>query len=365
MVGRRHLRQNRAFVVACAALAGAWGAWQGALAAGQSSPQTTRYTVPQLVKAMAPAVVFIGKADAKGQVTSIGSGFVTDPSGVIVTNFHVIRGAVSLLVKMKDGEIYDRVDVVDYDQRRDIAVLKIRAFKLLPALALADHEVEAGEEAVAIGNPQGLEHTVSTGVVSAFRQAEGYRLMQISVPISPGSSGGPLFSMDGKVIGITSAGVVSEGAQNLNFAVPIGYVKPLLASKATPLPIAEFTKTVGGTASEAPAARAGDTRAARDEILGAWGVVHDHGDTFASFCLGRLYLTADKIGFANDSGIHNWEVPVSAVREAAKNALYGSEKKAFHIRLTTGTNYNLIAINDQLQYVEPDIILIAIMKVKG
>jgi hypothetical protein len=363
MVRSGPLRKKLAYSIACVWLIGASGAWPAAQVA-QTASQTSRYTVPELVKAMAPAVVFIGKADAKGNVTSIGSGFVTDASGVIVTNFHVISGAISLLVKMKDGEIYDRVDVLDYDERRDIAVLKIRAFKPLPTLALATRDIEPGEEAVAIGNPQGLEHTVSTGIVSAFRQADGYRLMQISVPISPGSSGGPLFSMDGTVIGITSAGVVSEGAQNLNFAVPIGYLAPLLASKGTPLPIAEFTKKVGGTNPSAATARTSDTRASRDELLGAWSVVHDHGDTFTTFCLGKLYLTADKIGFGNDSGVHNWEVPISAVREAAKNALYGSEKKAFHIRLTTGTNYNLIAINDQLQYVEPDVILIAILQVR-
>lgn len=356
MQGRgRRLSFGRAVATACVA-----AVWPAA-AAAQTAPPATRYTVPQLVKTMAPAVVFIGKADGKGEVTSIGSGFVADPSGVIVTNFHVIDGAAGLLVKMKDGEIYDRVDVIDYDRRRDLAVLKIRAFKALPSLALSDREVETGEDAVAIGNPQGLEHTVSTGVVSAFRQAEGYRLMQISVPISPGSSGGPLFSMDGKVIGITTSGIVSEGAQNLNFAVPIAYVRPLLASKGTPLPIAEFTKSVGGGSPSQPA---GARRAARDEIVGAWSVAHDHGDTFATFCLGKLYLSTEKIGFTNDSGVHNWEVPVSAVREAAKNALYASEKKAFHIRLTTGTNYNFIAINDQLQYVEPDQLLIAILKVK-
>lgn len=359
MVRRGALRLAAA-VVACVCLMGAHG-WR----VGAAAAQARRYTVPELVKAMAPAVVFIGKADAQGNVTSIGSGFVTDPSGVIVTNFHVIKGAAGLLVKMKDGEIYDRVDVLDYDQRRDIAVIKVRAFKPLPTVALADGEVEAGEEAVAIGNPQGLEHTVSTGVISAFRQAEGYRLMQISVPISPGSSGGPLFSMNGRVIGITSAGVVGEGAQNLNFAVPIAYVKPLLAAKSAPIPIAEFTKQVGGGVEQpVPAARATATRAGRDEIVGAWSVVHDHGDTFKTFCLGKLYLTGDKIGFANDAGIHNWEVPLSAVREAAKNAVYASEKKAFHVRLMTGTNYNLIAINDQLQYVEPDTILIAILQVK-
>jgi S1-C subfamily serine protease len=293
---------------------------------------------------------------------------VADPSGIIVTNFHVIRGAASLQVKMKDGEIYDRVEVLDYDQRRDIAVLKIRAFKTLPSLALADREVEAGEEAVAIGNPQGLEHTVSTGVVSAFRQAEGYRLMQISVPISPGSSGGPLFSMDGKVIGITSAGVVSEGAQNLNFAVPIMYVKPLLASKSTPIPIAEFTKTVAPAApatkssSSSSSSSSGKSSSGKIEFLGVWPVVHDHGDTFKTFCLGKLYVTKDVIGYTNDGNIHAWEVPVGAVKEAAKNGVYGADKKAFHVRLTTGTNYNFIAVNDQLQYLDPDTLLITVAK---
>jgi len=335
------------------------------LAGSVAWAQPARYTVPELVKAMAPAVVFIGNADAKGDVKSIGSGFVTDPSGIIVTNFHVIRGASALLVKMKDGEIYDRVEVIDYDQRRDIAVLKIRAFKTLPSLALAERDVDTGEEAVAIGNPQGLEHTVSTGVVSAFRQAEGYRLMQISVPISPGSSGGPLFSMDGKVIGITSSGMVGEGSQNLNFAVPIMYVKPLLASKSAPVPIAEFTKKVApadtSTTSSSSSRRSqGSER--RGEFLGVWAVAHDHGDTFQTFCLGKLYVTADKIGYTNDGNIHTWEVPISAVKEAAKNAIYASEKKAFHVRLTTGTNYNFIAVNDQLQYLDADSLLITIQK---
>ena len=338
------------------------------LGATAVSAQPSRYSVPELVKSMAPAVVFIGNADAKGDVRSIGSGFVADPSGIIVTNFHVIRGATSLMVKMKDGEIYDRVEVVDYDQRRDIAVLKIRAFKALPSLALADRDVDTGEDAVAIGNPQGLEHTVSTGVISAFRQAEGYRLMQISVPISPGSSGGPLFSMDGKVIGITSAGITGEGAQNLNFAVPIMYVKPLLTSKSTPIPIAEFSRKVGApepASTSSSTSRRSDTSGKRPEFLGIWPVVHDHGDTFKTFCLGKLYLTADTIGYTNDGNIHAWEVPVSAVKEAAKNAVYGLDKKAFHIRLTTGTNYNMVAVNDQLQYLDSDNLLLAILKAKS
>lgn len=319
--------------------------------------QARRYTVPELTRSMAPAVVFIGNVGPNGQVASIGSGFVVDPDGVIVTNYHVIEGAHGLQVKMKDGEVYDRVDVLDYDVRRDLAVLKIRPFKKLPSLALASTLPEPGEDAVAIGNPQGLEHTVSVGVVSAYRQAEGYRLIQISVPISPGSSGGPLFNMEGKVIGITSAGVVAEGAQNLNFAVPIEYVRPLLEYRSVPVPIAEFTKKMSGSA---PAARRGAARGGEGEVQ-AWRVAHDHGDTFQTFCLGVLYLKGDKIGYTNDSNVHTWEVPVTAVKEAAKNAVYAADKNAFHIRLVTGTNFNLVAVNDQLQFVPPDPIILAVI----
>ncbi len=325
-------------------------------------PQKVRYTVPELVRTMGPAVVFVGNVNAKGEVSSFGSGFVVNADGVIVTNYHVIKGAQGLQVKMKDGEIYDRVEVLDYDVRRDIAVLKIRVFKRLPTVTLADETPEPGDDAVAIGNPQGLEHTVSTGIISAYRQAEGYRLLQISVPISPGSSGGPLFGLDGKVLGITTAGVVAEGAQNLNFAMPVEYVRPLITSTATPMPIVEFTKKMSATTGSA-GAQPSRKQSADGDIFGIWQVAHDHGDAFSTFCLGRLYVATDRIGYRNDSGVHNWEVPLSAVREAAKNGLYASEKGAFHIRLTTNTNYNFVAINDQLQFTGPDAILIAIMKV--
>jgi len=338
----------------------------GLSAAAIHGQAVKRYTVPELVKAMSPAVVYIGNVNARGEVTSFGSGFVVDPTGIIVTNYHVIDGASDLQVKMKDGEIYDRTEVLEYDQRRDIAVIKIRAFKSLPTVALADKEVEAGEDAVAIGNPKGLEHTVSAGIVSAFRQADGYRLIQISVPISPGSSGGPLFNLEGKVIGITSAGVVAEGAQNLNFAVPIAYVKPLVNSKATPLPVAEFMKKMNasGGAPARPSSASSNSSRGRSggDFVGVWSVAHDHGDSFKTYCLGKLYLTTQNVGYTNDSHIHAWEAPISAIKEAAKNTAYGADKNAFHIRLTTNTNYNFVAVNDQLQFAFPDPILIALTK---
>jgi S1-C subfamily serine protease len=362
---RRRTTARRAIIVA-AAIGGLLGPARLApqaqgLARQAQGPAaaSTRYTVPELARAMSPAVVFIGNVNRKGEVESIGSGFIVDPNGTIVTNYHVIEGASALQVKTLDGEIYDRVDVVDHDQRRDLAVIKIRAFKPLPTVTLSDESVEPGEDAVAIGNPKGLEHTISAGIVSAFRQAEGYRLIQISVPISPGSSGGPLFNLRGKVIGITSSGVVAEGAQNLNFAVPIDYVRPLLAAGATPIPIAEFSEKAGGVKR---AARQAGRRGGSDELRAAWNVAHDHGDSFKSFCLGRLYLTGEKVGFANDVGVHNWEVPLAAVKEVAKNAFYASEMNAFHIRLVTNTNYNLVVVNDQLQFLAPDMLVFEIQK---
>ncbi|MEW6322863.1 MAG: trypsin-like peptidase domain-containing protein, partial [Acidobacteriota bacterium] len=206
------------------------------LAAAWPAAAQKPLAIADLVKQVTPAVVYVATFDAAGQQDGLGSGFVVDASGLIVTNLHVIAGSHAVTVKMSDGEVYDRVEVLDFDARRDLAVLRIRAFKKLPTVPLADSDaVAVGEEAVAVGNPNGLEHTVSAGLISGSRQWEGYRLLQISVPISPGSSGGPLFDRAGRVIGVTTAQLRGEGLQNLNFAVPINYAKPLITATTMPL----------------------------------------------------------------------------------------------------------------------------------
>jgi len=135
------------------------------------SGQERLYTVPELVQEMSPGVVYIAALDRDGEVRGSGSGFVADSAGAIVTAYHVIDGAAHASIKTHDGEIYDRVEVLDYDRRRDIAILKIRPFSQLYPLELAEINatVVIGTDAVAIGNPQGLEHTVSDGLVSGFR----------------------------------------------------------------------------------------------------------------------------------------------------------------------------------------------------
>lgn len=189
-----------------------------------------KISVKEIVQRETPAIVSIYNLDARGEVRGTGTGFIVKTDGVVITNFHVIEGAQGLLIKLKSGEVYDRIWVMDFDPRRDIAVLKTQGIQL-PTVTLGDSEkMEQGDWCVAIGNPKGLEHTVSDGLVSALRVIEGSKMLQISVPISPGSSGGPLYNSRGEVVGITTAALVGEGVQNLNFAVPLKYALPMLES---------------------------------------------------------------------------------------------------------------------------------------
>jgi len=197
--------------------------------------------VKAIVQRESPAIVAVYNLNAKGEVQGTGTGFIIRPDGVMITNFHVIQGARDALIKLKNGEVYDRVWVIDAHPRRDIAVLKIQAIGL-PTVTLGDSErSEQGDWCVAIGNPKGLEHTVSDGLISAIRIIEGTKMFQISAPISPGSSGGPLYNSRGEVIGITTAALVGEGVQNLNFAVPLKYALPMLEAQSR-LTLAEWAK---------------------------------------------------------------------------------------------------------------------------
>lgn len=156
-----------------------------------------------------------------------GSGFLVDSSGRILTNEHVVRDARRIRVKLPSGDVYDAVDVLTADERRDIAVLRIAGFNL-PALPLGDSDsVRVGAPVVLIGSPLGLENTVSTGIVSARRRENaGYELLQVSAPASRGSSGGPVLTQSGEVVGIASSQM--QTGQNLNFAIPINYARGLL-----------------------------------------------------------------------------------------------------------------------------------------
>jgi S1-C subfamily serine protease len=177
----------------------------------------------EIVKANSTKVIMILTYDANGQPLAIGSGFFISNDGQIATNFHVLEGATKAIVKAIESEDKFAVENAIYiDPAYDLAIIKIE--KVTEAVILGDDEsLPVGERIVAIGNPEGLEGSVSEGIVSGFRSIDkDHRVIQITAPISPGSSGGPVFDSKGQVIGIASASLIS--GQNLNFAIPVAGV---------------------------------------------------------------------------------------------------------------------------------------------
>ena len=184
-----------------------------------------------LVNAVRPGVVNIATANG-GASQSLGSGFLLSPDGYCVTNNHVIERAQLIRVRLADGRELD-ADVVGKDPSTDLALLKLSGEGVgkLPTVVLGDSDqLEVGDWVVAIGNPFGLDTSVTHGIISARERVIGVGpfddFIQTNATINPGNSGGPLFDMKGQVVGVTSA-IVSQG-QGIGFAVPINLVKDLL-----------------------------------------------------------------------------------------------------------------------------------------
>jgi hypothetical protein len=214
-----------------------------------------RKDIPAIAKAANGAIVSIVMSDKDGKPIGQGSGFFVSKDGLVVTNYHVIAEGNSAVVKLPDGAFYAVDGVLSSDKARDIAIIKVHGqnFRALP-LGNSDR-VQVGEEVVAIGSPLSLESTVSNGIVSGIRTAEdlGGRFLQVTAPISPGSSGGPLFNMTGEVIGITTLYI--KGGENLNFAIPINDAKQLLLKPAAqPAQSGNWFEQNGFTEVAAPSA---------------------------------------------------------------------------------------------------------------
>lgn len=166
---------------------------------------------------------------------SLGSGFIISNDGYIFTNNHVVEQADKILVKISDGKEYE-AKVIGTDAKTDIALIKIKPVNSLPTVELGDSDkVRVGEWVIAIGNPFGLEQTLTAGIISAKGRVIGAgpydNFIQTDASINPGNSGGPLFSMNGKVIGINTA-IVAHG-QGIGFAIPINMAKSILGDLKT------------------------------------------------------------------------------------------------------------------------------------
>lgn len=151
----------------------------------------------------------------------IGSGFFVAP-GIIVTNYHVIDGASDAIIRTNTGKLYEVDGIVSGDKTVDIAIIKLKEKTGEPVEIGDVSKLKKGENAVAIGSPKGLFNTVSTGIISNFWNDGKVSQIQISIPITHGNSGGPLFNATGQVVGINSSGLEGEG--ELNFAVSCEHI---------------------------------------------------------------------------------------------------------------------------------------------
>lgn len=175
--------------------------------------------LPSLVRLIKPSAVAIETFDEKGKTLSRGSGFFV-ASDQVITNRHVIEKSSRVEIHLSNGDKYRAGGILAIDREGDLALLEVRVppnfARPLPIVATSPEE---GESIVVIGNPYGLEGSVSDGIVSAVREIPGYgRIIQITAAISPGSSGSPVVNMRGQVIGVAT--LQSEEGQSLNFAVP-------------------------------------------------------------------------------------------------------------------------------------------------
>jgi len=172
-----------------------------------------------------------GTGSPRRSPVSQGSGFILDHRGFILTNYHVVAGGNSILVRLSDGrELHGRL--MGGDPQYDIALVHIQASNLKPAILGDSDRIKVGQWAIAIGSPFGLENTLTVGVISAtgrrgLRQNSPGDFIQTSAAINPGNSGGPLLDIRGRVIGVTSM-QIAEG-QGISFAIPINKVREIIA----------------------------------------------------------------------------------------------------------------------------------------
>lgn len=185
------------------------------------------------------SVVLIRAFDAADKAIATGSGFFISADGKLVTNYHVIKGASKLVVKLENGAMHEVSGVLADDSKSDIVLLRVEASGL-PFLRLGDSaSAQVGQRVTVIGSPLGLEGTMSDGIISAKRALPGKeKWLQITAPIAPGSSGSPVLDANNDVLGVAT--MIMRGGQALNFAVPIESAKALLAevgsrSEAKPL----------------------------------------------------------------------------------------------------------------------------------
>jgi hypothetical protein len=270
----------------------------------------------------------------------LGSGFLLRSNGILVTNKHVINDASQIRVTFASGEKYHKAFVLAEDEDRDIAILRIEG-SALPSLSVANSsEAEIGSDVLLIGAPQGLSHTVSNGIISALRLLpNGTKVIQTTAAASPGSSGGPLITRDGRVIGMLTF-AYKEG-QNLNFAIPANYIQAMLEtvetlSTTTPLHTLTRLQSTSTSIADTTPKEGNPAKAKLDGTLFvAWRTVNHRQYSSSEVFQGivdevLLFLKQNRLKLANDelrstlqveNAISTYEVTQFARKAGASHVL--------------------------------------------
>lgn len=212
----------------------------------QSHPQGTSqaFDSAEIAKKVGPSVVLIKGTTDSGDI--LGTGFLISSDGKIATNLHILEGLRTGGVQLASGEKFDSFSILAFDARKDIAIIKIPGFDLPPVPLGNSNNVQVGEPVLVVGSPLGLQGSVTTGVVSAMREdpsGGGFKVLQTDASANPGNSGGPLVNRQSEVIGIITFKI--RGGENLNFAIPINYLRGLMDSPVSVLSLDELRLRMG------------------------------------------------------------------------------------------------------------------------
>ena len=201
-------------------------------------------TVPDIAEKALAATVYLEMQDSNGKTLGFGSGFFVKPN-LIATNYHVIAGAASGTAKLVGKYTTYKIEGwTATDETNDLALLKVSVSGIKPLPFGNSDAVKTGETVYVAGNPKGLEGTFSDGIISSRRDRYTKERFQMTAPISPGSSGGPVLNSKGEVIGVSVAAHRDLDAQNLNFAIPSNYLKTLLTLSKPARPLSQSKQTI-------------------------------------------------------------------------------------------------------------------------
>jgi tetratricopeptide (TPR) repeat protein len=200
-----------------------------------TSPGLGQENIPALVKKTGISIAVILNYDQQGKALSQGTGFFLNKEGDLITNYHVLQGASRSEIRLSDGRGFPVKEIVAEDQEGDLMRVSVDIpGTMVHPLPISPTLPEVGEKILVIGTPLGLEQTVSDGIVSSIREIPGFgKMVQMTAPISPGSSGSPVLNMKGEVVGVATFLIVF--GQNLNFAIPAERITKMRAGQGSSL----------------------------------------------------------------------------------------------------------------------------------